>query len=70
MVKSELGGALLAMRRYAEAEDLLSACLPVLTERLGGDHPATRRTRERLVRLYLETGRDPRAARERAAPDR
>ena len=57
MVKSELGGVLIKLRRYAEAEELLAACLPVLAEALGDEHRVTRRTRDRLARLGVETDR-------------
>ncbi len=63
-VKAELGGTLLSLRRYEEAEELLASSLPVLAEKLGAEHEVTERTRERLSRLYRETGQSDRAVSE------
>jgi len=66
-LRCALGSALLAERRFDEAEPELVAGHAALEEELGPDHSATRGARAALVRLYEAAGRPGKAARWRAA---
>ncbi len=60
---SNLAECLMDMKRYAEAETLLLTAERILVASSGESHPRVAKTRRRLVRLYKETGRPERAAR-------
>lgn len=57
--QSAVADALIAQRRFGEAESLLLAALPVLETSRGMEHEQTRLARERLARLYRASGRGP-----------
>jgi serine/threonine protein kinase/Tfp pilus assembly protein PilF len=65
--ESELGGCLLAERRYAAAAPLLVGALPTLRAKLGANDPAVvTRAERRLVRLFTALRQPAAAARYRA----
>ncbi|MGD8377023.1 MAG: serine/threonine-protein kinase [Acidobacteriota bacterium] len=66
MGQGNLGGCLLELQRYDEAEPLLLASYEGLRVSMGPDHRRTRGSLERLVELYEATGREDRAATYRA----
>lgn len=55
--RSMLGNLYLGAKRFADAEPLLAESFPVIRAQFGDAHDRTRVARERLVRLYEESGR-------------
>lgn len=71
--RGALGAGLVAMERFEEAEQLLTAAHRALKAARGPDDPRTERVRRHLVQLYQASGRPERAATwsdARAVPDR
>ena len=64
--KSLMGVCRVEERRYAEAESLLLSAHDVIESRLGGAHPLTRASLERIVLLYESWNKPEEAAKYRA----
>jgi serine/threonine-protein kinase len=64
---SALGSIYVARQRYADAEPLLVAAYEGLLASRGSGHASTTKALDRLVRLYLSSGRPSDAARYRAS---
>jgi tetratricopeptide (TPR) repeat protein len=61
LFRSNYGDCLTRLRRYEEAERHLKAACSVLTKRFSPGHAATRKTLQRLVTLYEQSGEEEKA---------
>ncbi|MEM6783223.1 MAG: tetratricopeptide repeat protein, partial [Bacteroidota bacterium] len=69
-IRLNLGGCLLDLERYAEAEAALTTSYARLNKTLGDETPYTERARQKLIEVYEAWGRPEQAAALRAAaPD-
>jgi len=57
-----LGGALVAQRRFSEAEPLLTGSYARIRAHFGPEHPRTQAARKRVVQLYEAWGKPGKAA--------
>ena len=60
--ESLLGGCLTDLKRYPEAEPLLTSSYGVILKQFGPDHPRTQAARSRVIGLYEAWGKPQKAA--------
>jgi hypothetical protein len=66
--RSHIGGCLIKLKRYREAEEHLLVAYAGLKAARGEQHDLTRRTVSRLIELYEAWGKPDQAAPYRALP--